>query len=87
MPGPKPKQLRFASERGEFSAPESRREALTKAGARVLDKPASDGNGDPLPFKPKTSVAAQAAKKAPDSPEPERRKFGQKATTDTEEKV
>lgn len=87
MPGPKPKQLRFASERGEFSAPETRRDALVKAGARVVDKPATDGNGDPLGFKPKTSVTAQAAKKAPSSTEPERRQFGQKATTDSEEKV
>lgn len=82
---PKPKQLRFRSEAGEFSAPESKRDLLVKQGAVVLeDKPAANANGEPLPFKPKSSVAAPSEK--PSSPEVGGR-YGQKATADTEEKV
>lgn len=77
-----PKYIRVATEAGEFSAPESRKAALAKAGAKILDKPGADAGGNPLPYKPKTSVAAPAAK--PSSPEVGS-KDGQKATADTKE--
>lgn len=81
---PKPKFLRFRTDAGEFSAPESRREALVKAGAKVVDKPAVLRSGDPAPDKPKVLRRSPDGQEArPDG----EHKSGQKANTAEKEQV
>lgn len=76
---PKPTYLRFRSEAGEFSAPESRRDALVKQGAELLTKPGANSKGDPLPFKPTVLRRSPGGQEGATE-----RKSGQKATAEKE---